>query len=164
MKKFAMFCAALLIASAGASAGLEEELSEAEITARDEAFSISMTKCVLVGSFTVDGKESEGAPKAERYEIESVTKASENLWIFMTRVKYGKLDTKLPITVPIEWAGDTPLVSLTNANLPGLGDGFSARVMFYENRYAGTWQHGAIGGHMFGRIERATVDKSPKAK
>ena len=160
MKKFAMFCAALLIASAG----LGEELSEAEITARDEAFSKSMTKCVLVGSFTVDGKESEGALKAERYEIESVTKASENLWIFTTRVKYGKLDTKLPITVPIEWAGDTPLVSLTNANLPGLGDGFSARVMFHENRYAGTWQHGAIGGHMFGRIERATVDKSPKAK
>ncbi len=164
MMKFAMLCGALLIASAGASAGLGEELSEAEITARDDAFSKSMTKCVLVGSFTVDGKESEGTPKAERYEIESVTKASENLWIFMTRVKYGKLDTKLPITVPIEWAGDTPLVSLTNANLPGLGDDFSARVMFHENRYAGTWQHGAIGGHMFGRIERATGEKSQNAQ
>ena len=74
MKKFAMFCAALLIASAG----LGEELSEAEITARDEAFSKSMTKCVLVGSFTVDGKESEGAPKAERYEIESRHKITDH--------------------------------------------------------------------------------------
>ena len=164
MKKFAMFCSVLFIASAWTLTGRAEEPSEAEIAARDEAFSKSMAKSVLVGSFTIDGKESEAAPKAERYEIESVTKASENLWIFMTRVKYGKLDTKLPITVPVEWAGDTPMVSLTNANLPGLGEGFSARVLFHENRYAGTWQHGAIGGHMFGKIERATADKSKDAK
>ena len=164
MKNFVIFCGALLIAAGGAVTGQAEEPTEAEIAARDEAFSKSMAKCVLVGSFTVDGKESEDAPKAERYEIESVTKASENLWIFMTRVKYGKLDTKLPITVPVEWAGDTPMVSLTNANLPGLGEGFSARVLFHENRYAGTWQHGAIGGHMFGKIERATDDNSKDAK
>ena len=164
MKMFSKFCGALLIASAWALTGQAEELTEAEIAVRDEAFSKSMAKCVLVGSFTIDGKESEGAPKAERYEIESVTKASENLWIFMTRVKYGKLDTKLPITVPVEWAGDTPMVSLTNANLPGLGEGFSARVIFHENRYAGTWQHGKIGGHMFGRIERATDEPAKDAK
>ncbi len=164
MKKFAMFCSVMIIASAWALTGQAEEPTEAEMAARDEAFSKSMAKCVLVGSFTIDGKESEGAPKAERYEIESVTKASENLWIFMTRVKYGKLDTKLPITVPVEWAGDTPMVSLTNANLPGLGEGFSARVIFHETRYAGTWQHGAIGGHMFGKIERANAEKSTDAK
>ena len=164
MKKFVMFCGALVVISALSLTGQAEEPTEAEIAARDEAFSKSMAKCVLVGSFTIDGKESEGAPKAERYEIESVTQASENLWIFMTRVKYGKLDTKLPITVPVEWAGDTPMVSLTNATLPGLGEGFSARVIFHESRYAGTWQHGAIGGHMFGKIERAPDEGSKDAK
>ncbi len=164
MKKFAVLCGALCMVSVWALNGLAEDPSEAEMAARDEAFSKSMARCVLVGLFTIDGKESEDAPKAERYEIESVTRASENLWIFMTRVKYGKLDTKLPITVPVEWAGDTPMVSLTNANLPGLGEGFSARVLFHENRYAGTWQHGVIGGHMFGRIERATADKPTDAK
>ena len=164
MKKFVMFCGALLVISALSLTGQAEEPTEAEIAARDEAFSKSMAKCVLVGSFTIDGKESEGAPKAERYEIESVTQASENLWIFMTRVKYGKLDAKLPITVPVEWAGDTPMVSLTNATLPGLGEGFSARVIFHESRYAGTWQHGAIGGHMFGKIERAPDEGSKDAK
>ena len=29
-----------------------------------------------------------------------------------------------------------------------------ARVFFYGDRYAGTWQHGKVGGHMWGRIER----------
>lgn len=128
---------------------------EIDTEARDAEFSESMANCVLVGSFTMDGKEDKEPLKAERYEIESVKKASDNLWIFTTRVKYGKVDTKVPITVPMEWAGDTPMVTLTDASLPGLGDGFSARVLFYKDRYAGTWQHGPIGGHMFGKIERA---------
>ena len=127
---------------------------ESTADAREEAFSKSMENCVLVGSFTVDGKDDGEPLKAERYEIESVAKANDNLWIFTARVKYGQLDTKLPITVPMEWAGDTPMVTLTNASLPGLGEGFSARVLFYEDRYAGTWQHGPVGGHMFGKIER----------
>lgn len=126
----------------------------ASVQEREETFSRQMKNCVLVGSYTVDGQEKDGPPKAERYEIDSVEKAADNLWIFTARIKYGNLDTKLPITVPVEWAGDTPMVSLTNAALPGLGDGFSARVLFYGDRYAGTWQHGAAGGHMFGRIER----------
>ena len=128
-----------------------DEAAKAE---QEAAFSKSMENCTLVGSFTVDGKDDGEPLKAERYEIESVTRAIDNLWIFTARVKYGKLDTKLPITVPMEWAGDTPMVTLTNATLPGLGEGFSARVLFYENRYAGTWQHGPVGGHMFGKIER----------
>ena len=151
------FIAALLLLAVGlAPVPLDEE--EATIAARDEAFSTSMANSVLVGTFTIDGKTDDDPLKAERYEIESVTKATDSLWIFTTRVKYGKLDTKLPITVPMEWAGDTPMVTLTNASLPGLGEGFSARVLFYEDRYAGTWQHGPVGGHMFGKIERAKPD------
>jgi hypothetical protein len=128
------------------------------IEAREMAFSKAMSKTVLVGSFTIDGRESDAPLKPERYEIESVTKASGNLWIFTARIKYGNLDTKLPITVPVEWAGDTPMVSLTNASIPGLGEAFSARVIFHDNRYAGTWQHGKIGGHMFGRIEKQSEE------
>ncbi|MDG2129307.1 MAG: hypothetical protein P8K08_15015 [Fuerstiella sp.] len=127
-----------------------------ESAAREKAFSSRMSNVTLVGSFTVDGKTDE-LPKAERYEIKSVTKLGGNLWTFLTRVKYGNVDTKVPITVPLEWAGDTPMVSLTDATLPGLGSAFSARVIFHENRYAGTWQHGKVGGHMFGRIEKTEV-------
>ncbi len=162
MKLFSLSCALMLTIGSFGSC-FADDLTEAEITARDEAFSKSMANCVLVGSFTIDGKESKGVPKEERYEIESVTKASDNMWIFLTRVKYGNLDTKLPITVPVEWAGDTPMVTLTNATLPGLGEGFSARVLFYEGRYAGTWQHGPVGGHMFGSIVKANPAKPAEA-
>jgi hypothetical protein len=156
MKPLLIFAALLagLFVFPGTLTVAEDKADEAKIAERDAAFTKSMANCVLVGSFTVDGKDSDEPLKAERYEIESVAKASDNLWIFTARVKYGKLDTKLPITVPMEWAGDTPMVTLTNASLPGLGEGFSARVLFYEDRYAGTWQHGPVGGHMFGKIER----------
>ena len=37
--------------------------------------------------------------------------------------------------------------------LPGLST-FTVRVFFYGDRYAGRWQHGAVGGHLSGRIEK----------
>jgi hypothetical protein len=54
----------------------------------------------------------------------------------------------------IKWAGDTPIITLTNMAIPGLGT-FTARVLIYDNRYAGTWQHGPVGGNLFGKIEKA---------
>jgi len=134
---------------------LTTSLQADESEVREKAFSARMSNVTLVGSFTVDGR-TDSPPKAERYEIKSVTKLGGNLWTFVTRVKYGKVDTTVPITVPLEWAGDTPMVSLTDATLPGLGSAFSARVIFHDDRYAGTWQHGKVGGHMFGRIEKTT--------
>jgi len=132
---------------------LATSLQADESETREKTFSTRMSNVTLIGSFTVDGRI-DVPPKAERYEIKSVTKLGGNLWTFVTRVKYGNIDTKVPITVPLEWAGDTPMVSLTDATLPGLGSAFSARVIFHGDRYAGTWQHGKVGGHMFGRIEK----------
>lgn len=163
------FCAGLLmlglVASCCTTIAMAADETAELVAAREKAFVEQMSNCVLIGSFTVDGK-SDGDPlKEERYEIDSVSSAGGDLWIFMTRVKYGKIDTKLPITVPVKWAGETPMVSLTNATLPGLGSEFSARVLFHENRYAGTWQHGKVGGHMFGRIEkREAPPTNPETK
>ncbi|MEO2019150.1 MAG: hypothetical protein ABGZ53_32805 [Fuerstiella sp.] len=140
---------------------LATSLQADELEPREKAFSERMSNVTLVGAFTVDGK-TDGPPRSERYEIKSVTKLGGNLWTFLTRVKYGKIDTKVPITVPLEWAGDTPMVSLTDATLPGLGAGFSARVIFHDGRYAGTWQHGPVGGHMFGRIEKTKPTAEPE--
>lgn len=118
----------------------------------EKQFSQRMANSVMVGKFTIDGRDAD--PKTERYEITSVTKTKGDYWTFLARVKYGKIDAKVPITVKVLWAGDTPMVSLTDLTIPGMGT-FTARVMFYENRYAGTWQHGKVGGHMYGLIEKA---------
>ena len=112
-----------------------------------------LTGVKLVGRFTVTGKE-ETTPKEEEYTITSAIKLTDpDLWMIKARIKYGKTDGVFPIPLLIKWAGDTPIITMTNMEIPGLGT-FSTRVIIYEGRYAGTWQHGDVGGHLFGVIKR----------
>lgn len=121
---------------------------------REKNFAEQMENTVLIGFFTLDSEEQAKPGKPERYEIRKISKAENNMWVFQSRIKYGSVDTVLPILLPIEWAGDTPIVSMTDFVIPGMGT-FTCRVMFYKDRYAGTWQHGDKGGHMWGKIEKA---------
>ena len=126
----------------------------------EKEFEKNMSGSVLVGRFTVVGKEAD-APKEERYTISKVRKQDDGEWIFV--YKYGKSDTQIPIKLQIEWAGDTPVITLTDLTIPGVGT-FSSRVLFHRGWYAGTWQHGAVGGHLFGRIEKLPVEKKVDGK
>jgi hypothetical protein len=140
--------------AAGAKAAAAQPTA-AELVKRLEA---DLTGAKLTGQFTVTGK---GAitPKEEEYTITSATKLDEpDLWLLKARIKYGKTDGTFPIPLEIKWAGDTPVITMTNLEIPGLGT-FSTRVVIYEGRYAGTWQHGDVGGHLFGTISRA--DEKP---
>lgn len=116
----------------------------------EKEFEEALSGAVLEGSFTVNGRESQ-SPRTERYEINSVTKVAGSLWTINARIQYGTHDVTVPIPVTVEWAGDTPVVCLTDADIPGLGT-FSARVLFYRGQYAGTWSHGETVGNQFGRI------------
>ena len=68
-------------------------------------------------------------------------------------MSYGDNTVAIPMPFDVVWADDTPMITLTDQTIEGLGT-FSARVLVYEGQYAGTWQHGAFGGHMWGRIQR----------
>jgi hypothetical protein len=117
-----------------------------------------LTGATLIGQFTVTGRENR-EPKAEEYTISSAMKLPDgDLWLIRARVKYGDKDMTVPIPLEIKWAGDTPVITLTNLGIPGLGT-FTSRVVIYDNRYAGTWQHDKVGGHLFGRIEKAKDEK-----
>lgn len=129
---------------------------------QEKQFSEKMSNTTLIGRFTFDDKMDQ-VPKPELYEIKSVTKVVGNLWTFTVRIKYGKVDAALPVTVPVVWADGTPMVSLKNATIPGMGGGFSAHVIFEGDRYAGTWQHNAKGGHMFGTIKKTSEMKEEGA-
>lgn len=131
--------------------GIGQEAPLESLTDRERAFTERMENVVLTGHFTIEGEERrDGVP--ELYEIARVTKLDGNRWRFEARVKYGNTDVTLPMVLPVEWAGDTPIVSITDFAIPGLGDEFGARVIFYDERYAGTWDHGPYGGMMYGTI------------
>jgi hypothetical protein len=54
-------------------------------------------------------------------------------------------------------------MSLTDLTIPGVGT-FTSRVMFYGDRYAGTWQHGDHGGLFWGTIEKKPAVAAPEKK
>ncbi len=127
----------------------------------EKDFAERMTGTVLVGHYSVVGKDSKPA-NPERYELKKVSKFAEDVWTF--EYKYGQRDVTLPLTLRMIWADDTPMITLTNATLPGLGSAFGARVIFHGDLYAGTWQHGKVGGHLWGTIEKADAAKVEKSK
>ncbi|MAT14760.1 MAG: hypothetical protein CMJ46_05750 [Planctomyces sp.] len=140
---------------------LAAEPTAEELAVREKAFSSMLSHSVLVGRFSVDGQEA-NETREERYEIESVEKFSGDIWTFTARIKYGQTDLKIPLNLQVVWAGDTPMINMTDVSIPALGT-FTSRVFFYDGRYAGTWQHGDVGGHMWGQIEKAEpADVAPE--
>jgi hypothetical protein len=115
----------------------------------ERQFAERMRNVSMVGYFTLDGREDTGR-RPDRYDISSIEKVGEDRWRFNARI--GEKDITLPVTVTMRWVDDTPMILLTDLTIPALGT-FSARVFFYGDRYAGTWQHGDRGGHLFGHLE-----------
>ena len=149
---------AQLFAQETKTAATNAKPSRLSRAALEKKFSELLTGSALVGTFSVDAAGDTKPPEPERYEIVSVSKLpdAKDMWVIVARFRYAdkKLSPPLPIALKVLWAGDTPVMSLTNLTIPGMGT-FTARVMFYGDRYAGTWQHGSVGGHMWGKIESA---------
>ena len=125
----------------------------------DKEFEQTLTGATLVGRFTVEGRGDRGRePKEERYQINKVTKMRGDYWLFAARVQYGNKDVTVPMMLQVKWAGDTPVITLTDLNIPGLGT-YTARVMIFRDHYAGYWSGGNHGGNLWGRIER--TDDAP---
>jgi hypothetical protein len=121
-------------------------------------FEETLSGVKLVGRFTILGQEDGPLPK-EEYTINSVAKLPEgDYWLFKTRIKYGENDVTVPLPLEVKWAGDTPIITLTDFTIPGMGT-FSARVVIDKKKYAGTWAHGEAGGHLFGVIEKAAAEE-----
>jgi len=120
-----------------------------------------MNRATMVGHFTVTGggernKLDAGGGKLteERYELGEVKRLDSGDWLIQSRIRYGDHDVTIPLTLPIRWGGDTPVICVDDMLIPGLGT-FTARVMIYRGHYAGFWTGEDHGGHLFGVIEPA---------
>ena len=137
--------------------GIGAVVDPASLTGAERQFAERMRGVTLVGSFTTAGRE-DRVPQPDRYEIASVEKVGNDLWRFNARC--CGVNGAVPFVVPMRFNGDTPMILMTETSLPGMGT-FTARVFFYGDRYAGTWQHGKVGGHMWGRIEKTVAPTPP---
>ena len=103
------------------------------------------------GGLTGDGGLT--APQEDSYTITSATKLAGDFWVISARIRYGEIDVTLPVPVRVVWADDTPIITLDNLNLPGVGR-YSARVVIFGGFYCGIWFCGEknYGGVMSGRV------------
>ena len=85
--------------------------SQADLEA---AFTSRLSNAVMAGSYTMGNG---GAPKKDRYTIVSVRKLKDDNWLFQARVQFGNKDVTIPMIIPVKWAGDTPVISVTGVSL-----------------------------------------------
>ena len=136
--------------------GIGSVIEPSSLSDAERAFSERMRDVVLVGTFTVTGRDR--PPRTERYEIAGVEKVGDDLWRFKAKMDCCGVNGEIPIVVPLRFVGDTPMIMMTDTSLPGIGT-YTVRLFFYRDRYSGTWQGDKAGGHMSGRIEKkSTVD------
>jgi hypothetical protein len=137
------------------------EKDAAELTKRIAELEKSLSGAVLVGHFTVTGRPG-GDTHEERYELGDVKHLQGDMWLISARIKYGDHDLTIPLTLPIRWAGDTPMICVDEMAFPGMGT-YTARVMIYRDHYAGFWTGKDHGGHLFGTLEHPKQEAEPAA-
>lgn len=140
--------------------GARKGRTEPDQATLEREFAEKLSGASLIGSFTTVGQEKSELSE-DKYQLELVKPLKNGFWLFQSRIQYGGRDVRLPLALEVKWAGDTPVITLTNVLVPGLGT-FTARVLFYGDQYAGTWNGGDHGGHMFGRIvKEAPAERAP---
>lgn len=147
----ALFAALLLAGCGRTDPATERAKLESE-------FEKLLTGATLAGKFTSTGSD---RVSEDRYVIEKASKLAGGIWTITAKI--GKHDISVPVPVKVVWAGDTPVITLTDLTIPGMGS-FTARVLFYRGEYAGTWSSSkGPGGQMFGRVERTAAPSSQPA-
>lgn len=132
-----------------AKLGVGSRVETVNLPEVERQFAERMQNVQMIGSFTIAGRENQ-APREDHYNIASVEKVGDDQWRWNATI--GENGVTLPIVVTMKFVDDTPVITITDFSIPAMGT-FTARVFFYGDRYAGTWEHaGRGGGHMFGRI------------
>ena len=129
-------------------------------------FKEALTNATLDGRWYLINKDGElGKERKEKYSIRSATKNPliTDGWLILARVQYGNKDVTLPVPVRVKWAGDTAVIQVTDAGLPGLGT-YTARVMIYNGYYAGTWFGKGYGGILSGKIVKTEKKENKEEK
>ncbi len=130
----------------------------------EKEFSELLTNATFIGKWRLVQNGKIGEERSEKYTLGSVRKLEgQDKWVIEARIEYGDKDFKVPVKVDVKWAGDTPVIQVTDWGVPLLGVGpYTARVMVYKGMYTGTWFGKNVGGLMSGEI--VSAQKSEKAK
>jgi hypothetical protein len=117
----------------------------------EKKFKELLTNATLDGTWNPIAEGEIGEQKKDKYTIVSAAKVKGDSWVINAKMKYGGREIVAPIPVEVKWAGDTAVVIVNNMQVPG-GGTYTARVLFFEKTYAGTWSGGTHAGLLSGTI------------
>jgi hypothetical protein len=158
MKTSLSFVIIVLPLSAIAQAWADDPPDRAKL---EKQFAEKLSGAKLMGHWTLWGKEAK--PQQDTYTLGKVAKLKGDNWLFEARIEYGDVNVKVPVTVQVKWAGDTPVIVVDKLGIPLLGT-YSARLVFHGDHYAGTWDGGDHGGHMYGKVVKGKEEPKSKNK
>ncbi len=124
------------------------ETAPVEMNAAEKQFQETMSNVTMTGFFTVGD---DPATHPDKYTIGRIWKIGDDLWNFEASIQYNNREFKATVKVPVKWAGDTPVLTLSNYLIQGQGV-YSARILILADQYAGTWGAKDHSGKMFGKI------------
>lgn len=153
--RFASWLVPLLLLALGAAPAQDDDEAQ---EAREEAFAELLTGARLTGWFT-DSRRPDAPPVKDSYVISRAEKADGKKWRIEAVI--GETGVKVPLFLDVEWAGDTPVITVDQLAVPQMST-YDARVLFHGSSYAGVWQGKDHGGEMCGRIERAAAEAGAK--
>lgn len=134
---------------------------ESDRKALEKQFELKLSHSRMIGFYSIVGQE--GPPKQDEYTLGAVTKSEGDKWVFNSSLQFGKRVINVPLEIPVLWAGDTPVISVTDFTIPGMGT-YTARVMIHGDHYAGTWNSADHGGYMWGRLEQIPTTRPASEK
>ena len=149
MKQFIFFFAAIVLwflAETAAQAQSRDDLESGLVA--------MLANATLKGSWIPVNQGATGNEKSDSYHIIGARKIEGDQWQIMTKTKYQGREIEVPFSVIVKWAGDTAVMILNDVQA-GQGKSYSARVLFHNDRYAGSWWgKDTAGGLLSGVITR----------
>lgn len=125
-----------------------------DVAQREAAFAELLTGVTLDGYTTLtgaDGTLQNKELKADSYTLTRVSKQDDGEWKFEAVIHYGGRPIPIAVALPVEWAGETPMIAVDDLAVPFMGS-YDARVVFHGDQYVGVWSGDGYGGHIFGRV------------
>jgi len=111
---------------------------DAPLSAAEAAFAAMLTNATLRGSWAPIDKRLLGEEHKDGYRILRAEKKGDSRWALVSRMKFQGQEITVPFPVTVHFAGDVAVLILDKIPL-GDGSVWSARILFHDDVYAGSW-------------------------
>jgi len=134
------------------STGATFAQSTASTPEQEQQFTKMLSNVTLTGRWCLVKDGALTPERDETYSIVGVQKVEGDKWIVNAKLKYQQQMIVAPIPVRMQWAGGAAVMIVDDLTVPG-GRTYSARVLFHDSTYSGTWSGGDHGGLLHGLVK-----------